>query len=439
MSSKLGRRQFLKYSVATGAATAIPAIIPGKALGADESVAPSNKITLGFIGVGGMGRGNLKSFLPLDACRVVAACDTYEERCKVAKGMVDEVYGDSGCATYGDFREVLARDDIDAVAIAVQDHWHAVIATEAAKAGKDMYCEKPLGVSIEQCQIIRDTIRKTQRVFQTGTWQRSLEHFQQGCTLARNGYLGTIHTVEVAAPGPHYVPKYTGSLDPQPVPEGFDWAMWRGPAPGEPYNPGRVAWPDWYLIWDYCVGFICNWGVHNLDQANWGCPRVCNQPFEVECQADYRNQGFTNNVNGWDATFTYPDGLKMRFTDSDGTGKLEQGCRFIGDEGWVHVSRKGIKAEPESLLNVKFKDSDVRLTDSTNHGGNFLDCMKSRKDPVSDVDSAHIASYLGMVADISARLGQKLAWDPATERFTNSDAANGMMHRDMHNGWEVQV
>ncbi len=437
MHRKLDRRTFLGYSVAAGAAAAVPTIVPASVWGAEDAPPPSETVSVAFIGVGGMGRGNLKSFLPHDTCRVVAVCDAYQDRCQTAKGIIDEVYGDQGCAVYGDFREVLARDDIDAVAIAAQDHWHALIATAAAKAGKDMYCEKPLGVSIEESQAIRNTIRETQRVLQTGTWQRSLEHFQQGCTLARNGYLGAIHTVEVAAPGPHYVPKYDGSLEPQPVPEGFDWEMWRGPAPEQPYNPGRVAWPDWYLIWDYCVGFICNWGVHNLDQANWGCPRVCNQPFDVECQADYRNQGFTNNVNGWDATFTYPDGLKMHFTDSDGSGRLEQGCRFIGDEGWVHVSRKGIKADPESLLAVEFKDSDLRLTDSTDHAGNFLECVASRKDPVSNVESAHIATYLGMVADISARLGQKLSWDPATERFVNNEAANAMLHRDMHNGWEL--
>jgi len=434
MSREFNRRTFLGYSAAAGAAAAMPVIIPSSALGAEDAPAPSETITVGFIGVGGMGRSNLKNFLPLKECRVVAVCDAYRDRCEIAKGIIDEAYGDQGCAMYGDFREVIAREDIDAVAIAVQDHWHALIATAAAKAGKDMYCEKPLGVSFEESLLIRDTIRSTQRVFQTGTWQRSLEHFQRGCTLARNGYLGAIHTLEVAAPGPEYVPKYEGSLDPQPVPDGFDWKMWQGPAPDNPYNPGRVEWPDWYLIWDYCVGFICNWGVHNLDQANWGCPRIATQPFELECQADYRNKGFTDNVNGWDALFTYPDGLKMVFKDSD---KMKQGCRFIGDEGWVHVSRKGISAEPESLLTVEFKESDVRLTDSTNHAGNFLECVKSRKDPVSDVDAAHIASYLGMLADISARLGQKLKWDPAAARFVDNDEANARLHRDMHNGWKL--
>jgi predicted dehydrogenase len=376
----------------------------------------------------------MKSLLPLPDCRILAVCDTYEDRRKKAKSMVDEKYGDAGCAMYADFREILARKDIDAVVICPQDHWHALIATAAAKAGKDIYCEKPLGVSVEESRRIRDAVRKTKRVFQTGTWQRSKEQFQRACNLARNGYVGKIHTVEVAAPGPRYKPKYEGTLDPQPVPAGFDWAMWRGPAPDKPYNPGRVAWPDWYLIWDYCVGFICNWGVHHLDIANWGCPSIGSEPFEVQCKADYRHQGFTDNVNGWDATFTYPGGLKMVFKDSS---KQKQGCRFIGDQGWVHVNRSGIWAKPESLLTLEFKDTDRRLTDSTNHSADFLACVRSRKDPVSDVDAAHIASILGMLADIAARRNQKLAWNPKTERFQNNDEANKMLQRPMHNGWHL--
>ncbi|HUW61976.1 MAG TPA: Gfo/Idh/MocA family oxidoreductase [Candidatus Bathyarchaeia archaeon] len=434
MKLKINRRQFLKNSAMAGAALALPSIVPGSALGADDAVAPSNKITLGCIGVGSMGTDNMKNFLGLSDCQVVAVCDTYEDRRQKAKDLVDAQYGDTGCAMYGDYRELLARKDIDAVMIAVQDHWHALIATAAAKAGKDMYCEKPLGVSVEESRCIRDTVRATQRVFQTGTWQRSLGKFQHACTLARNGYVGKIHTVEVATEGPQYRPKYTGTLDPQPVPDGFDWNLWRGPAPDKPYNPGRVAWPDWYLIFDYCAGFITNWGVHHLDIANWGCPRIGNDPFDVECTATYRNEGFTDNVDTWNATFTYADGFKMLFADCD---QRKSGCRFIGDEGWVHVDRSGIWAEPESLLKVEFKDTDVRLTDSTHHGDNLLQCIRSRNDPVSDVDAAHKASILGMIADISARLKKKLKWDPKTERFVECAEANNMLKRAMHNGWTL--
>jgi predicted dehydrogenase len=336
MKTFSNRRRFLQQAAALIGA---PSIIAASALGKEGQTAPSNRITIGCIGVGSMGTGNMRVFLGLPECRVVAVCDTYEDRRQRAKKLVDAEYGDKGCTTYGDYRELLGRKDIDAVMLAPQDHWHALIATAAAQVGKDMYCEKPLGVSIEQGQRIRAEVRRAKRVFQTGTWQRSVLKFQQACQLARNGYLGKIHTLEVAAPGPTYRPKYKGSLEPQPVPAGFDWEMWRGPAPAKPYNPGRVAWPDWYLIWDYCAGFITNWGVHHLDIANWGCPQIGTEPFEVECNATYRKEGFTDNVDSWMASLVYQSGLKMIFSDS-----LQQksGCRFIGDQGWVHVDRSGI-------------------------------------------------------------------------------------------------
>lgn len=432
MSHALSRRRFLGQGVVSAAA--IGAAINTPSATAQKPVAANDKITIGCIGVGGMGTGNMKNFLGLDECRVVAVCDTYEDRRKRAKDLVDAQYDDKGCAVYADFRDLLGRKDIDAVMIAAQDHWHALIATAAVKAGKDMYCEKPLGVSVEQGQRIRDAVRKAKRVFQTGTWQRSQGKFQQACQLVRNGYLGKVHTVEVAAPGPKYQPKYKGSMEPQPVPAGFDWNMWRGPAPTKPYNPGRVAWPDWYLIWDYCAGFITNWGVHHLDIANWGCPEIGAQPFELQCATTYRHEGFTDNVETWDATFTYVTGLKVHFTD---VPRQKAGCRFIGDKGWVYVDRSGIWAEPESLLKVKLKPTELNLTESKHHWDNFLACVRSRKDPVSNVDAAFQASTLGLLADIAGRLKQTLRWDPKQERFVGNDEANKMLSRPMHNGWQL--
>jgi predicted dehydrogenase len=434
MKRTLKRRRFLQQVAISAGALGAALPIASSAFSKDPAAAPSNKITIGCIGVGGMGTGNMKVFLGLPDCRVVAVCDAYQERREKAKQSVDMQYGDKGCTTYADYRDLLARKDIDALMIAPQDHWHALIATAAAKAGKDMYCEKPLGVSVEESQAIRRTIRTTQRVFQTGTWQRSLGKFQHACRLVRNGYIGKIHTLEVASPGPQYRPKYHGPMDPQPVPPGFDWTMWRGPAADKPYNPGRVAWPDWYLIWDYCAGFIANWGVHHLDIANWGCPEIGSEPFSVECKAVYRKEGFTDNVDSWDATFRYAGGLKMIFTD---TPRQKPGCKFIGDNGWVYVDRSGIWAQPESLLKVKIKPEEQQLTDSKHHGDDFLQCIRSRKDPVSSVDASHKATCLGMIADIAARLQQKLSWDPQQERFVGSDEANKMLRRPMHNGWSL--
>jgi predicted dehydrogenase len=430
----LPRRRFLQQTAVFTTAATFPTLIPASALGAEGSVAPSERITLGCIGVGGRGRDDMHGFLSIPQARVLAVCDPYVNRQREAKQIVDEKYSDQGCAMYGDFRQVLARQDVDAVVIAPQDHWHALIATAAAQAKKDMYCEKPLGVSIEESQAIRNAVRQHDRIFQTGTQQRSEGSFRFACELARNGYVGKIHTVQVAAPGPEYRPSYHGSLEPQPVPEGFDWDMWDGPAPQKAYNPGRVAWPDWYLIWDYCAGFIVNWGVHHLDIALWGCPELAQMPFDIECQASYRNEGFTDNVNGWSGTFTYPTALKLVYTD---VGKQDGGCRFIGDKGWVRVDRDGIWAEPESLLQVKIKPEEIHLHKSTNHGLDFLASVRRRQAPVADAEDGHRASYFGMLADIAARLRRKLKWDPTQEVFVDAADAMAMLHRPMRAPWKL--
>jgi predicted dehydrogenase len=271
-------------------------------------------------------------------------------------------------------------------------------------------------------------------VFQAGTWQRSQAKFRQACELVRNGYVGKIREIQVSAPGPQYQPKYEGSMEPQPVPEGFDWKMWRGPATDKPYNPGRVAWPDWYLIWDYCAGFICNWGVHHLDIANWGCPLIGTEPCEVECQGVYRKKGFTDNIESWRAEFTFASGLKMIFTDPL---KQKTGTRFIGDKGWVHVDRAGIWSEPESLLKTELKENELHLHASKHHQDDFLTSVRSRQDPVSDIDATHVASYFGMLAEIAARLEKKLKWDPKTEKFIGCDEANARLTRQLHNGWKL--
>jgi predicted dehydrogenase len=429
------RRQFLQQAVAAAGAAGIslPGIYSARAA---DSPAPNETITIGCIGVGGMGTGNMKVFVNLPGCRVVAVCDAYEDRCRRAKSIVDDTYGNQDCRMYGDFRDLLARQDIDAVMIAPQDHWHALVVTAAVKAGKDMYCEKPLGVSVEEGRVIRDAVRGAKRVFQTGTWQRSQRKFQQACELVRHGCLGKIHTVEVASPCATYRPSYKGSLDPQPVPTGFNWEMWRGPAPAKPYNPGRVAYPDWYLISDYCAGFITNWGVHHLDIANWGCPQLGTEPFEVECQMVYRKEGFTDNSDTWNAVFHYASGLKMIYQDDS---QRKTGTRFVGDEGWVHIDRAGIWAEPASLLKVKLTPEQAPITDSDHHQDNFLACVRNRKDPVSDVDAAYAASTLGLLADIAGRLGQKLKWDWQREQFVGHDQANALLKRPMHNGWQLDA
>lgn len=454
MNPTLHRRAFLKTSTAALSAVAFPNIVPSTVFGANE------KIAVGCIGVGSRGRANMNVFLGLDDCRVVAVCDPYQDRQQQAKNLVDGKYGDQGCAMFGDYRELLARKDIDAVMIAAQDHWHALIATAAAASGKDMYCEKPTGVSVEQSRLMVNAMRQHKRVFQSGTWQRAQGKFRQACALVLNGYIGKVTEIQVSAPGPHYQPKYEGTMDPQPVPAGFDWTTWRGPAPDKPYNPGRVAWPDWYLIWDYCAGFICNWGVHHLDIAHWGCPAIWREPCEIECKGGYRKKGFTDNIESWHATFTFASGLKMVFTDER---QQPVGTKFIGEKGWIHVDRgpeEGkITAEPASLLQARLAPGETHAYDtgdpgediitikakagdriafrSFNHGDDFLKCVRTRKDPVSSIDATHAASCLGLIAEIAARLETKLKWDPVKEQFLGNDEANQRLIRPLHNGWKL--
>ena len=428
------RRQFLK--TASGAAmglVGLPCFVPSSALGSDVGTAPSNRITMGCIGVGSRGTGNMKGFLNVPGVQVLAVCDVFRSRQQKAKQIVDQHHGTSDCTTYTDFRELLKREDIDTVMIATQDHWHAPIAVAAARAGKDMYCEKPLGVAVTECRAILDSVRRYGRIFQTGTQQRSDRKFRFACELARNGYLGKLHTVKVASPGPNYKPAYKGPFDPVPVPDGLDYDMYLGPAPQKPYNPGRHAWPDWYLIWDYCAGFIVNWAVHHLDIANWGCPTAADEPFELRCKTTYRDEGFTDNVNTWNAEFRYQGGLRMTLTDYWGTNK--SGCRFEGDEGWVYVDRPGIWAEPESLLKVTLKAADLHLHESNNHQRDFIESVRTRRHPVSDIEAGHKASYLGMIAEISGRLKRTLKWDPAKEHFVGDAEANRMLTRPMRSPW----
>jgi len=413
----------------------LPYFVPSSALGRGNATAPSNRVVLGSIGVGSMGKGDMKSLMRSEGVQVVAVCDVVEQRRKEAKGIVDDNYKSDDCKMYGDFRDLLARDDIDAISITTQDHWHALIAVAAARAGKDMYCQKPLGMTVRECQVIRDTVRRYDRVFQTGTQQRSDRNFRFACELARNGYLGKLHTVEVAAPGPMYERSYKKPPTPQPLPNEIDFDMFTGPARKRPYNRGLWAWPDWYLTRDYCVGFIVNWGVHHLDIANWGCPALTAEPCELEFGGSYRNDGLTDNINDWKGEFRYDSGLRMTYSDTGNPNK--QGCLFRGDRGWVHVNRGGIWAQPESLLKVRIKPDEIHLDVGAvgSHYENFIQCVRSRKDPIAPVEAGHQASYLGMIAEVSIRLGRVLRWNPKAEQFVGDNQANLLLSEPMRSPW----
>jgi len=437
-NKRINRRKFLKHAVGISSAVCgFPYIVRAAALGKNGHTAPSNRVVLGSVGVGSMGNGDMKSLMHVEGVQVVAVCDVVETRRNEAKAIVDTHFNNRDCKIYGDFRELLARDDIDAISITTQDHWHALIAVAAAKAGKDMYCQKPLGMTLQECQVIRDTVRRYGCVFQTGTQQRSTRNFRFACELARNGYLGKLHTVEVAAPGPMYKRSYQQAPTPEPIPQDIDFDMYVGPARMRPYNRGLWAWPDWYLTRDYCVGFIVNWGVHHLDIANWGCPALTAESCELEFSGSYRKDGLTDNINDWKGEFRYQSGLRVAYSDTGNPHK--QGCVFRGDQGWVHVNRKGIWAEPESLLKVRIKPDELRLDAGAkgSHYENFIQCVRSREDPIAPVEAGHQASYLGMIAEISIRLGRKLRWNPTSEKFVDDSQANQLLSGPMRSPWHL--
>ena len=366
-TDRLTRRRF----AAAAAALAAPCIVPSVVLGRGQASPPSERVTLGFIGTGGRGVSNMKTLLPLDRGQVLAVCDVRREKREGAAKIVGQHYGaGKPCDAYNDFRDVLARDDIDAVVICPQDHWHGPIAVAAARAGKDMYCEKPLGVAVAECKAIRDAVRRYDRVFQTGTQQRSDAKFRHACNLARFGYLGKVHTVEVAAPGPKYQPRYEGPATPQPVPDGFDYEMYIGPARMRPYTPYCIDWPGWYLIWDYCAGFIVNWGVHHLDIAHWGCPSIGSQPCRISCRSVYRTHPVCDNISSWQADFIFDDGLKMTLDcDARTQGRLREVLERAARDG---IARFGLFEQDEAMMTCfvpsHLRDDHMHFIDGASGG-----------------------------------------------------------------------
>ncbi len=437
---RASRRGFL-----AGAATVIatPLFVPAAVLGRGGQLPPSERITIGMLGVGNRGSSSLRAMEPLPDHQVVAIADCRRERALLAQGQVQRFYAqrlgrDSyrGCEIYNDFRDVLARDDIDAIWGCVPDHWHGVVYSRAIEAGKDLYGEKPVTRWIADGIRVRDAVRRYGCVFQTGTQQRSDPKFRHACELARNGYLGKVHTIYVGAPGGRSYP----AVPPCEPPAGFDYDMWSGPAPYLPFDTQRCEWLAMYMISHYCAGFITNWGVHHLDIAGWGCPEVFDKPFEIRGAGVLPSEGMTDTWISWQMELQWASGLKMSYSNSDNPN--EQGCKFAGDEGWVHVDRSGIWAEPASLLEVKLRAADRPLHASPEHGNpytahtaDFFRSVRTRQDPVSPVEQGHAASTLGNVADIALRLGRKVQWDPTQERFVGDDEANAMLSRAARSPW----
>lgn len=427
------RRAFLRAAAALGA----PLIVPGTVLGRGGSVPPSERIGVGVIGLGGRGAGHAEALMGMDDVRLVAVCDVSRAKAESVCSRVNAHYGDTAgaggavCAAYQDFRELLARDDVDAVFIAAPENWHAVLSIAAMNQGKDVYCEKALSLTVAEGRAVCDTVRRTGRVFQAGTQQRSDRNFRFACELARNGYLGRVHTVWVGVPGGQALPL----LPIKPAPPDLDYDLWLGPAPAMPYRDGLCSF-NWYFVSDYCAGWIQSWGVHHVDIALWGAPALAASTLEVEGTATFPEEGTADTSLTWHTRLTAPDGPTLDFC-SEGVGKYGHGCRFEGDKGWVHVVRGGIQAEPASLLGVSLTPGDLHLRRSDHHHADFLTGVRTRREPVATAESCHLATTATLVADLATRAGRKLAWDWRQERFLHDDPCNRLLSRALRAPWQL--
>jgi predicted dehydrogenase len=432
-NKNISRRRFLKTVTGTAVgAIAFPYIVPSSVLGRDGAVSPSNRITMGHIGVGIQGTWDMRGFLSKPGVQMVAVCDVDKSHRDNAKGEVDQRYGSSDCKAYLDFRDIIGRGDIDAIAIAVPDHWHSIPAVMAAEAGKDVFAQKPLARTIREGRAICDAVERYGIVWQTGSQQRSDYNFRRTCELVRNGRIGRITRVEVGLP--------TGGSGPNipvtSVPAGLDWSFWLGPAPWRPYMRfGRYAphW-DWRWIMDYSGGQLTDWAGHHIDIAHWGLGLDRTGPVEIEGRGVYPRDGVYDTPMEYKIVCKYASGVEITVMNER---TIPRGTKWYGEKGWIHVNRQGLTATPMNVLDEKIGPDEIHLYQSRDHLQNFIDCIKSRKETAAPAEVAHRSISVGLLGEIAMLTEKKLKWDPEKEIFLNSDEANRMLSRPMRSPWHL--
>lgn len=452
-SPEPSRRDFLRSSVATtAAATAVaaPYVVPASVFGA---TAPSNRISVACLGTGNQGFLDLKLFMGQEDCQVVALCDVnrgsgnYKNPQDVrgrepALELVNNHYANKqgsgnykGCEGYEDFREVLDRKDIDAVIVVAPDHWHEAMTIAAAKAGKDIYCEKPLGLTIAGQQRMIEAVRDNGRVLQTGSHERSNPYVRAACEMVRSGAIGDVKRV-VCNVGRHNKTSPPPGWQPSPVPEGFNYDMWLGPAPEAPYHKARCLY-NFRFISDYAGGQTTNFGAHSIDMAQWGLGTDNTGPTKIQhVYADYLPEGSLFDA----ATFlnfrcTYDNGAVLECV----TGEPSVRCAFYGTDGMVRIDNQGQNATviPYKLAEGLLQEKKVKYHSGSDHVRNFLDCVKSRSEPAAPVEVGHRSATICHLGNIAMKLEGKLQWDPEAERFegTGKDEANALLDREQRTEW----
>lgn len=434
----LNRRDFLKTCGKTAAIAAFPYVVGSSALGRFGAVAPSNRIVMGAIGCGSMGTANLRTFLDhFPQVHFAAVCDVDLRRARAVKAEIDRKYQTADCAVYQDFREMIARGDLDAVCHAVPDHWHALISVACARAGLDMYGEKPLARTIREGRAICEAVKRYGVVWQTGSWQRSVANFHRACQLVRNGRIGKVSYVEVGLPDGNPASPPPRLLE---VPKEFDYSMWLGPAPWRPYQnfgQGGVHW-DWRWIQDYSGGQLTDWAGHHIDIAHWGLGLDLTGPLTVEGQGKYYQDGIYDTPYEYEFVCTYENGLQMRVANASRLPK-GMGTVWYGQDGWIHVDREDIlEASNPRILRGKIGPEEVHLFLSpSGHHGNFIDCIKSRKTTAAPAEIAHRSITVGLLGEIAMLTGRKLKWNPKTETFADDPGANRLLGRSMRSPWHL--
>jgi predicted dehydrogenase len=443
------RREFLK-SAGGGAVAAVagfPAIVPASVLG---PYAPGNRINIGAIGVGRISRGHdLPGVWKFDSARVVAVCDLDAKRVEDGKRLVNGYYAKKtggaydGVTGYGDYRELLANTDIDAVVISTPDHWHALITVAAVRAGKDVYLQKPASLTVAEGRVLSDAVHRTGRIFQIGSQQRSSPQWRYAAELVRNGRIGRLQTVKIGLPGD----PAGGAEKEMPVPPGFNYDMWLGSTPAVYYTEDRVhpqagyGRPGWLRCEQFGAGMITGWGAHHLDCAHWAMDTEYTGPVEVWGTAAFPKSGLWDVHGEFKTEALYASGVHMIVS-----GEFPNGIRFEGTEGWIFVSRgnetvtasdpqsrlkdeQALAASDPKIITSVIGADEVHLYESTDHHGNWLECIRTRRQPISPAEVAHRSCTACLLHHIAMKVNRRLKWDPDKERFVGDDQANAMLSR----------
>jgi predicted dehydrogenase len=437
-NTRTSRRTFLK----TGAAAALgfPTIIKSSAIGAAGQTPPSGRITMAVFGWGMQAPHNTGMFLGMQDVQVVATCNVDKQHLEASVKRINDQYKNQDCKTYHDYREVMARKDIDAVMLAVPDNWHALIAVEAAKNGKDIYGEKPLARTIWEQQAIVKAVKDNKRIFQVGSQQRSSGEFLKACELVRNGAIGKIKEVLVGLPGGHHDFAGTGKeTSVSEAPEHLDYKMWIGPAAMEPYIKGRVHM-NWR--WNYNIGGgqLLDWIGHHCDIAHWGMDWDATGPSEIKpIQVDFpAKDAVWNTATKYRAELTYPGGVKM--TIAGGHNDVPGGTKFIGSDGWIHVNRgffESSNPEHKKFSRMPEADRKVSLFASPGHHRNFIDCVKSRQPTICTAEIGHRSASAGHLSLISLMVNRTLKWDAQKEEIAGDAEASKLLKREYQHGWKL--